>query len=92
MIHGRRIKLRLAHSGGRNPPVIIIHGNQTESVPAHYARYLERFFRKELGLKGTPVKVEFRTGENPYNRVHSGVGQGAKRRIKNVTKYVKRNM
>ena len=91
MIHGRRIKLRFAHSGGRNPPVIIIHGNQTESVPAHYVRYLERFFRKELGLKGTPVKVEFRTGENPYNRVHSGVGQGAKRRIKNVTKYVKRN-
>ena len=92
MIHGRRIKLRFAHSGGRNPPVIIIHGNQTESVPAHYVRYLERFFRKELGLKGTPVKVEFRTGENPYNRVHSGVGQGAKRRIKNVTKYVKRNV
>tara|TARA_B100000886_G_scaffold209075_1_gene144717 strand:+ start:774 stop:2165 length:1392 start_codon:yes stop_codon:yes gene_type:complete len=92
MIHGRRIKLRFAHSGGRNPPVIIIHGNQTESVPAHYVRYLERFFRKELGLKGTPVKVEFRTGENPYNRVHSGVGQGAKRRIKNVTKYVKRNL
>ncbi len=92
MIHGRRIKLRFAHSGGRNPPVIIIHGNQTESVPAHYVRYLERFFRKELGLKGTPVKVEFRTGENPYNRVHSGFGQGAKRRIKNVTKYVKRNL
>lgn len=92
MIHGRRIKLRFAHSGGRNPPVIIIHGNQTESVPAHYVRYLERFFRKELGLKGTPVKVEFRTGENPYNRVHSGVGQGAKRRVKNVTKYVKRNL
>ena len=92
MIHGRRIKLRFAHSGGRNPPVIIIHGNQTESVPAHYVRYLERFFRKELGLRGTPVKVEFRTGENPYNRVHSGVGQGAKRRIKNVTKYVKRNL
>ena len=92
MIHGRRIKLRFAHSGGRNPPVIIIHGNQTESVPAHYVRYLERFFRKELGLKGTPVKVEFRTGENPYNRVHSGVGQGAKRRINNVTKYVKRNL
>ena len=92
MIHGRRIKLRFAHSGGRNPPVIIIHGNQTESVPAHYVRYLERFFRQELGLKGTPVKVEFRTGANPYNRVHSGVGQGAKRRIKNVTKYIKRNL
>ncbi len=92
MIHGRRIKLRFAHSGGRNPPVIIIHGNQTESVPAHYARYLERFFRRELGLKGTPVKVEFRTGENPYNRVHSDVGQGAKRRIRNVTKYSKRNL
>ena len=92
MIHGRRIKLRFAHSGGRNPPVIIIHGNQTESVPAHYARYLERFFIRELGLKGTPVKVEFRTGENPYNRVHSGVGLGAKRRIRNVTKYSKRNL
>ena len=92
MIQGRRIKLRFAHSGGRNPPVIIIHGNQTESVPSHYTRYLERAFRRELGLEGTPVKVEFRTGENPYNRLYSGVGEGRKRRTKNITKYGKRNL
>ena len=93
MIQGRRIKLRFAHSGGRNPPVIIIHGNQTESVPSHYTRYLERAFRRELGLEGTPVKVEFRTGENPYNRrLYSGGGEGRKRRTKNITKYSKRNL
>jgi len=92
MIQGRRIKLRFAHSGGRNPPLIIIHGNQTESVPPHYTRYLERVFRRELGLEGTPVKVEFKTGENPYKRSYSGGVEGRKRRTKNITKYGKRNL
>lgn len=66
MINGRRIKLRYAHAGGLNPPLIVIHGNQTEKVPASYQRYLEKVFRRELQLFGTPVRVEFRGGENPY--------------------------
>jgi len=66
LVNGRRIKLRYAHAGGRNPPLIIIHGNQTEDVPNHYVRYLEKTYRRALDLHGTPVKIEFRGGENPY--------------------------
>ena len=66
LVRGRRIKLRYAHPGGANPPVIVIHGNQTESVPDHYRRYLENAFRRELSLVGTPLRVDFVTGENPY--------------------------
>jgi GTP-binding protein len=66
LVHGRRIKLRYAHQGGRNPPLIVIHGNQTEHVPAAYRRFLEQRFRDALRLRGTPVRVEFRTGENPF--------------------------
>jgi GTP-binding protein len=66
LVRGRRIKLRYAHQGGRNPPVIVIHGNQTERVPRSYQRYLVNTFRSALQLTGTPVRVEFRTGTNPY--------------------------
>jgi GTP-binding protein len=66
MINGRRIKMRYAHAGGQNPPLIIIHGNQTAKVPVSYQRYLEKIFRRELELVGTPVRIEFRSGENPY--------------------------
>ncbi|CAH9017485.1 ribosome biogenesis GTPase Der [Candidatus Nitrosacidococcus sp. I8] len=65
-IRGRQIKLRYAHQGGENPPKIIIHGNQTESVPDHYKRYLIRYFRDQFSLVGTPIKLEFKTTENPY--------------------------
>jgi GTP-binding protein len=66
LVRGRRIKLRYAHQGGQNPPIIVIHGNQTESVPESYRRYLTRCFRKAFALQGTPLRVAFRTGENPY--------------------------
>ncbi|RMG58377.1 MAG: ribosome biogenesis GTPase Der [Gammaproteobacteria bacterium] len=66
LVRGRRIKLRYAHQGGKNPPTIVIHGNQTASIPGSYQRYLRNFFRKALGIVGTPIRLEFRTGENPY--------------------------
>jgi GTP-binding protein len=66
MVNGLRIKLRYAHAGGMNPPIIVIHGNQTGSVPAHYKRYLEKSFRRALDLHGTPIRVEFKSSENPY--------------------------
>ncbi len=75
MINGHRIKLRYAHAGGMNPPMVIIHGNQTASVPAHYVRYLEKTFRKALDLHGTPIRVEFKSTENPYaNRKSKAIG------------------
>jgi len=61
-----RPKLRYAHQGGVNPPRIIIHGNALDRVPESYKRYLEGFFRNQFALTGTPMRVEFRTGRNPY--------------------------
>ncbi|MGH8169707.1 MAG: ribosome biogenesis GTPase Der [Steroidobacteraceae bacterium] len=68
LVHGRRIKLRYAHQGGRNPPRIVIHGNQTTSVPDAYTRYLANIFRKTYDLFATPVVIEYRTDQNPYDR------------------------
>lgn len=67
MVHNRRIKLRYCHAGAMNPPTIIIHGNQTQQVPAAYRRYLENTFRKVLKIMGTPIRIEFRSGDNPYS-------------------------
>jgi len=66
MVRGRRIKLKYAHQGGRNPPIIVIHGKQTKSIPESYTRYLTNTFRKVLDLHGTPVRVEFKSGDNPF--------------------------
>lgn len=66
MVNNRRIKLRYAHAGGQNPPVIVIHGKQTDKLPSSYKRYLEKTFRTVLKLEGTPIRIELRTDENPY--------------------------
>src|SRR6185369_16518029 len=71
LVKGRRIKLRYAHQGGRNPPRIVIHGNQTASVPDAYTRYLANVFRKKYDLFATPVFIEYRTDANPYQRERS---------------------
>jgi GTP-binding protein len=66
MVNGRRIKLRYAHQGGQNPPIIIIHGKQALKVPKSYQRYLMNHFTKVLKLFGTPLRIEFRQDDNPY--------------------------
>ena len=66
VVRGRRIKLNYAHQGGRRPPVIVIHGNQTDRVPPAYRRYLMRRFRDAFRLHGTPIRLQFRTSRNPY--------------------------
>lgn len=66
MVNGRRIKLRYAHAGGRNPPRVVVHGNQTDHVPDSYRRYLEKQFSRAMELTGTPLRVEFRSSENPF--------------------------
>ncbi|QGW22541.1 ribosome biogenesis GTPase Der [Stutzerimonas degradans] len=66
MVAGRRIKLRYAHLGGANPPLIVIHGNQVDAVPKSYSRYLENTYRRVLKLVGTPIRIEYKGGENPY--------------------------
>ncbi len=67
LVRGRRIKLRYAHAGGHNPPIIVIHGNQTADVPQHYTKYLEKTFRRVLNMHGTPIRIEYKTGDNPFS-------------------------
>jgi GTP-binding protein len=68
LVQGRRIKLRYAHPGGHNPPLIIIHGNQVHSLPESYRKFLAGFFQKKLALYGTPVMIEFKSSDNPFAR------------------------
>jgi GTP-binding protein len=66
MVRGRRVKLKYAHAGGYNPPRLIVHGNQVEELPDSYKRYLMNYFRKSLKIMGTPIRVEFQEGANPF--------------------------
>jgi GTP-binding protein len=61
-----RPKMRYAHQGGSNPPLIIVHGTMLNHVPETYRRYLENTFREVFKLKGTPLRVDFKVGHNPY--------------------------
>ena len=90
LVRGRRIKLRYAHQGGRNPPVIVVHGNQTERVPAAYRRYLVNRFRQAFGLWGTPVRVEFRTSDNPYQGRRNRLTSRQRQKRKRLMKFAKR--
>lgn len=65
-VNNRRIKLRYAHQGGSNPPIIVVHGNQTAALPGSYKRYLENRFTRYLKVRGTPIRFEFKTSENPF--------------------------
>jgi GTP-binding protein len=90
LVRGRRIRLRYAHQGGRNPPVIVIHGNQTDKVPEAYRRYLINRFRKVFKLKGTPVRLAFRTGKNPYKGKRNKLTPRQEQKRKRLMKRVKR--
>lgn len=95
LVRGRRIKLRYAHQGGRNPPVVIIHGNQTEAVPDSYKRYLVNQYRTALRLRGTPLRIEFKSGANPYagrrNELSGRQIARKKRLVKHVKKHSRRS-
>nr|QLG20273.1 GTP-binding protein EngA [uncultured bacterium]QLG20439.1 GTP-binding protein EngA [uncultured bacterium]QLG20630.1 GTP-binding protein EngA [uncultured bacterium]QLG20687.1 GTP-binding protein EngA [uncultured bacterium] len=62
-----RPKLRYAHQGGSNPPIIVVHGNALEHIPASYTRYLERYFLQAFKLQGTPLRVQYKTSKNPFS-------------------------
>ena len=63
-----RPKLRYAHQGGSNPPIIVIHGTALAHVPDSYRRYLERFFAQAFQIRGTPLRIQWKSGTNPYVR------------------------
>jgi GTP-binding protein len=89
-VRGRRIKLRFIHQGGRNPPLFVVHGNQTDAIPESYRRYLANLLRRELKLQGTPLRIDFKQGGNPYagRRNTLTPRQAAKR--KRLMRHVKR--
>jgi GTP-binding protein len=90
LVRGRRIKLRYAHQGGRNPPLIVIHGNQTEEVPDAYRRFLMRRFREALNLYGTPLRIELRTGANPFRGRRNRLTPRQERKRKRLKDFVRR--
>jgi GTP-binding protein len=91
MVNGRRIKLRYAHAGGQNPPVVVVHGSQTDALPASYQRYLEKIFRRELALHGTPIRIELRSGDNPYAGKRNKLTQRQVQRRKRMISHIKKS-
>lgn len=90
LVNGRRIKLRYAHSGGHNPPLIIIHGNQVAALPDAYRRYLANTYQKRLRLIGTPVRIELKSGENPFRHKKNILTERQKQKKKRLMRHVKR--
>lgn len=89
LVRGRRIKLRYAHPGGHNPPRIIIHGNQVESLPDSYKRYLAHTYQERLKLKGTPVYIELKSGENPFREKKNVLTDRQKKKRSRLRRHVK---
>ena len=90
LVRGRRIRLRYAHQGGRNPPVIVVHGNQTDRLPEAYRRYLINRYRKVFRLKGTPVRLQLRSGDNPFKDRRNKLTPRQERKRKRLMKFAKR--
>lgn len=91
LARGRRVKLRYAHQGGKNPPIIVIHGNQTNAVPVAYQRYLVNHFRRSFRLHGTPIRVEFKSGDNPFKDKKNKLSSRQLAKRRRLKKYVQRN-
>jgi len=91
MANGRRLKLRYAHAGGQNPPVVVVHGTQTDALPASYRRYLEKIFRRELALHGTPIRIELRSGDNPYAGKRNKLTQRQVQRRQRMMSHIKKS-
>jgi len=87
---GQRIKLRYAHQGGQNPPVIVIHGNKTDKVPDAYRKYLINIFRKVLKIEGTPIRIEFRSSKNPFEGKRNKLTKRQIYKKKRLTRYSKK--
>ena len=71
LVNGRRVKLKYAHAGGYNPPIVVIHGNQVKKLPDSYKRYMMNYYRRSLKVMGTPIQVRFQDGANPFEGLHT---------------------
>ncbi|MES5814344.1 ribosome biogenesis GTPase Der [Pseudoxanthomonas sp. Soil82] len=89
-IRGHVSKLRYAHPGGENPPTFVVHGTRLKDLPDSYKRYLENFFRKRFKLVGTPVRMLFREGANPYEGKKNELTERQVARKRRLIRHVKR--
>ncbi|HEX7112938.1 MAG TPA: ribosome biogenesis GTPase Der [Mizugakiibacter sp.] len=90
LVRGHAPKLRYAHPGGHNPPTIVIHGSRTAHIADGYRRYLENFFRKRYRLEGTPIRIEFREGENPFAGRKNPLTERQKRKRQRLVRFTRR--
>jgi GTP-binding protein len=90
LVRGRRVKMKYAHAGGYNPPVIVIHGNQVQDLPDSYKRYLMNYYRKALKTMGTPIKIEFREGANPFEGKKNQLTLAQQRKRRRMMSYHKK--
>ncbi|CAB9494743.1 MULTISPECIES: ribosome biogenesis GTPase Der [Alteromonas] len=89
LVRGRRVKMKYAHAGGYNPPVIVIHGNQVDDLPSSYKRFLMNYFRRALEIMGTPIKIEFREGNNPFEGKKANLTLAQQRKRRRMMSYYK---
>ena len=90
LVRGRRLKLRYAHQGGVNPPLIVIHGNQSDRVPESYQRYLVNYFIDAIKSVGTPIKIEFKGGTNPYAEKKNRLSQRQQFKRQRMIQHIKK--
>ena len=90
MISGRRVKLKYAHPGGYNPPIIVIHGNQVDKLPDSYKRYLSNHFRRSLKIIGSPLRLQFQEGNNPFAGRRNKLTPNQLRKRKRLMKFIKK--
>ena len=90
MVGGRAAKLRYAHMGGSNPPTVVIHGTRVQTLPDSYKKFLEGFIRKRFKLVGTPVKLEFRGGTNPYEGKKNVLTDKQQQKRNRMIRHIKR--
>jgi GTP-binding protein len=91
IVRGRRVKLKYAHAGGYNPPIVVIHGNQVKDLPDTYKRYLMNYFRRSLDVMGTPIRIQFKEGENPYEGKRNLLTPNQQRKRKRLMSHLKKN-
>lgn len=91
LVRGRRVKLKYAHAGGYNPPIVVIHGNQVKDLPDSYKRYLMNYFRKSLDVMGTPIRIQFKEGENPFANKRNTLTPTQMRKRKRLIKHIKKS-
>lgn len=89
LVRGRRVKLKYAHAGGYNPPIVVVHGNQVEDLPDSYKRYLMNYFRRSLKIMGTPIRIQFKEGANPFEGRKNSLTASQQRKRRRLMKHVR---